>query len=1026
MNFSQLESEVLKFWDEKGIFKKTLEKPSPKGSFVFFEGPPTANGRPGIHHAEARAFKDCIPRFKTMQGYKVIRKGGWDTHGLPVELEVEKQLGFTGKAQIEEYGIAKFNEKCRESVWQYKKDWEEFTKRLGYWVDLENAYITYKSEYVESLWWVVKQIWDRGLLYKDYRVTPHCPRCGTSLSSHELSQGYKDVKDLSVTAEFLVKEGSHEALRSGVRTSLLAWTTTPWTLPGNVALAVGPSLTYVIIEKQDEGVGDRVRFILAKDRLAAVFADSTYEIVAEVKGSELVGTTYEPLYPYLYNALVSSRASDSESRDLSTPASRGSASGRDDTLKNAFKVHPASFVTTEDGTGIVHTAVMYGADDFDLGQEVGLPKHHLVKLDGTFVEGMDFLTGRFVADEEVAVDIIKDLAHRGLLFAKAKYEHSYPHCWRCKTKVIYYAKDSWYIRMSELRDELLAQNANIHWEPDHIRDGRFGEWLREVKDWAFSRERYWGTPLPVWECSSCEHKMCIGSFEELFSKVSSRAERPTGAEPRDPSARLSGSLGMTQPKDFDPHRPYVDEIELACEKCDGVARRVPDVCDVWFDSGAMPYAQWHYPFENKELVDSGEAYPADYISEAIDQTRGWFYTLLAVSTLLGRERPFKNVICLGHVLDAEGKKMSKSLGNIVKPMEMIDKYGADAVRWYMYTINQPGESKRFDEKSLQDMVRKNFTILMNVAEFYKMFATDNGSVTKSTHVLDRWILARLNKLVAETTSRLESYVITETVRDLGAFIDDLSTWYVRRSRDRFKSTTNFPSRFSGVPDGAEAPVNSDKSAAVATLRESLLTLSKLMAPFAPFLAETLYKQVGGNLESVHLEDWPVADQALIDEKVLEEMGRTRSIVSKALERRSDAGINVRQVLRGMTVTVPTGEFALEYQELAKDEVNVKSIDVKKGEYAVELDLTLTPELVREGTVREIIRRVNDLRKQSGLTIEDRIELYVAGPEEVMLAVKEHEAALVQGTLAKSVRTTGDTPTNVSEFKANEFQITVGF
>jgi isoleucyl-tRNA synthetase len=1017
MNFPERESEVLKFWEQNEIFKKTLEKLAPRGSFVFFEGPPTANGRPGIHHAESRAFKDCIPRFKTMQGYKVVRKAGWDTHGLPVELEVEKQLGFTGKAQIEEYGIAAFNEKCKESVWQYQKDWEEFTKRLGYWVDLEDAYVTYKPEYVESLWWVVKQIWDRGLLYKDYRVTPHCPRCGTSLSSHELSQGYKDVKDLSVTAKFKIVGTDNEYF--------LAWTTTPWTLPGNVALAVGKDITYVKVRKfvLDQGVehisdgadfpkasGHDESYWLAKDRLAEVVKDGG-EILEEVKGEALVGKQYEPLYPFMASLVTGENKQRLESA--------------------AYRVHPASFVTTEDGTGIVHTAVMYGADDFDLGQQVGLPKHHLVNLDGTFVEGTDFLAGRFVADEEVAVDIIKDLAHRGLLFAKAKYEHSYPHCWRCKTKVIYYAKDSWYIRMSELRDELLEENAKIHWEPDHIRDGRFGEWLREVKDWAFSRERYWGTPLPVWECSSCEHKMCIGSFEELFSHVSSRAERPTGAESRDPSARPSGSVGMTQPKDFDPHRPYVDDIELACEKCGGVTRRVPDVCDVWFDSGCMPYAQWHYPFENKELVDSGEAYPADYISEAIDQTRGWFYTLLAVSTLLGRERPFKNVICLGHVLDAEGKKMSKSLGNIVKPMEMIDKHGADAVRWYMYTINQPGESKRFDEKALGDMVRKNFTILMNVAAFYEMFSSSSLSdvqrhqVTQG-HVLDRWILARLNKLIADTTSRLEKYIITETVRDLGAFIDDLSTWYVRRSRERFKSTTHLQSHFNGTSDGAEAPMNSDKEAALATLRESLLTLSKLMAPFAPFLAETLYKQVGGGLESVHLEDWPVADHVLIDEKVLEEMGRTRSIVSKALERRADAGINVRQVLGGMTVTVPTGEFAPEYQELVMDEVNVKSVEVKKGEYAVELDLTLTPALVREGTVREIIRRVNDLRKQTGLTIEDRIELYVAGPEEVMLAVKEHEATLVQGTLAKSVRTSGDVPQSVSEFKANEFQITVGF
>ncbi|MFA4845023.1 MAG: isoleucine--tRNA ligase [Patescibacteria group bacterium] len=953
MNFPERELEVLKHWEKNEIFKKTLEKPSPKGSFVFYEGPPTANGRPGIHHVEARAFKDCIPRFKIMQGYSVIRKGGWDTHGLPVELEVEKQLGFTGKAQIEEYGIAKFNEKCKESVWTYKKDWEEFTQRLGYWVDLEHPYVTYESSYVESLWWIVKQIWERGFLYKDYRVTPHCPRCGTSLSSHELSQGYKDVKDLSVTAKFKMIGAENEYL--------LAWTTTPWTLPGNVGLAVGKDIVYVKI-KQGEAL-----LWLAKDRLGEM--KEPYEIIEETKGETLVGKAYEPLYPFLKQAIV----------------------GTDQESKKAWYVMPADFVTTADGTGIVHTAVMYGADDFALGNQVGLPKHHLVKLDGTFMEGMDFLSGRHVTDEDVAVDIIKDLAHRGLLFAKAKFEHSYPHCWRCKTKIIYYAKDSWYIRMSELRDELLKQNANIHWEPEHIRDGRFGEWLREVKDWAFSRERYWGTPLPVWESADGD-RLCIGSFEELRSFAKDKS--------------LVG-------ENFDPHRPFVDDVVLV--KDGKEYKRVPDVCDVWFDSGCMPYAQWHYPFENKELIDSGEAYPADYISEAIDQTRGWFYTLLAVSTLLGRERPFKNVICLGHVLDAEGKKMSKSLGNTVDPMELIEKYGADAVRWYMYTINQPGESKRFDEKALGDMVRKNFSILMNVAAFYEMFCgeVDKGEQMaqrgQGVHVLDRWILARLNKLVAETTERLERYIITETVRDLGAFIDDLSTWYVRRSRDRMKGEDE-----------------TDKAAAVGTLRECLLTLSKLMAPFAPFLAESLYGQVGGKLESVHLEDWPVHEDALIDETVLEEMGRTRSIVSKALERRSDAGINVRQVLAGMTVTVPSGEFASEYQELVKDEVNVKTIKVQKGEPAVELDLVLTPALIREGTVREIIRRVNDLRKTSGLTIEDRIDLYVSGEAEIVTAVQAHQELLLRGTLSSSVRTDGQPPETNSAFRVNEFDITIGF
>ncbi|MBI5369971.1 isoleucine--tRNA ligase [Candidatus Uhrbacteria bacterium] len=959
MDFSKQEEEMLRQWKERGIFRKSIEKDAPKGPFVFFEGPPTANGRPGIHHAESRAFKDCIPRFRTMQGYRVVRKAGWDTHGLPVEIEVEKQLGFTSKAQIEEYGIAKFNELCKQSVWKYKKEWEEFTERLGFWVDLEQAYVTYDPAYVESLWWIIKQVWDRGMLYKDYRVTPHCPRCGTSLSSHELSQGYQEVKDLSVTAKFKVVGTQNEYI--------LAWTTTPWTLPGNVALAVGANIVYVKVKLGEEFLW------FAKDRLNEVKGE--YEVVEEVKGETLVGKKYEPLYPYLHSVILNS----------------GSFAGAQDDNREViqnekmFTVVPADFVTTQDGTGIVHTAVMYGQDDFELGQKIGLPKHHLVKLDGTFIDGMDFLSGRFVTDEQVAIDLIKDLAHRGLLFSKEKYEHSYPHCWRCKTKVIYYAKDSWYIAMSRLRDEMLKQNEQIHWEPEHIKDGRFGEWLREVKDWAFSRERYWGTPLPIWECTKCQHQMCVGSFEEL-------------------------NLG-NDGSSFDPHRPYVDEIVLACEKCGGQAKRVADVCDVWFDSGSMPFAQWHYPFENKKLVDSGEAYPADYISEAIDQTRGWFYTLLAVSTLLGREHSFKNVICLGHVLDAQGKKMSKSLGNIVLPMEAMKTYGADAIRWYMYAINQPGESKRFDEKVLTEMVRQNFGILWNVVEFYKIFPGEWGEKAEKrekVHVLDRWILARLHKLIEQTTKRLEAYVITETVRELSAFITDLSTWYVRRSRERFKGTDE-----------------TDKQAAIETLRECLLTLSKLMAPFAPFFAERVYEAVGGHKESVHLEEWPAADPAAMNETVLNQMARTREVVSLTLERRASAGIPVRQPLTTLKAMMPSGTLSAEYLEVIKDEVNVKTIELREGEMAVELDLALTPELVREGYVREIVRRTNALRKQAGLTIEDRIELIVTGPEEIMSAMKDHEQTLLQSTLARSLATTG-TGLHTETFTLGEHRVTIAF
>lgn len=965
-SFPQMEEEVLAQWEQQQIFKQTIEKDAPRGSFVFFEGPPTANGRPGIHHAEARAFKDCIPRFRTMQGYRVVRKAGWDTHGLPVELEVEKQLGFTGKAQIEEFGIAAFNEKCKQSVWTYKQEWERFTKRLGFWVDMNDAYVTYDPKYVESLWRVVKQVWDRGLLYQDYRVTPHCPRCETSLSSHELSQGYKDVQDLAVTVKFHLKPG--QGYGAGKQTKdtayLLAWTTTPWTLPGNVALAVGADLPYVAVRVKDvEGM-----YILTKDRLSAVFAGKEIEMVHDdIKGSDLVGLAYEPLYPFMGTLAMPETQQKLES--------------------TAYRVHAADFVTTAEGTGIVHTAVMYGADDFELGQKIGLPKQHLVKLNGTFVDGTDFLAGRLVVDEQVAVDIIKDLAHRGLLFDKAKYTHSYPFCWRCKTKVIYYAKDSWYIRMSELREELLKQNASIHWEPEHIRDGRFGEWLREVKDWAFSRERYWGTPLPIWKSEDSD-VLCIGSFEELraFAKDKALVDEA-----------------------FDPHRPFVDDVVLI--KDGKEYRRVADVCDVWFDSGAMPFAQWHYPFENKELVDSGKVFPADYISEAVDQTRGWFYTLLAVSVLLGRGTPYKNVICLGHVLDAAGKKMSKSTGNIVEPMVMIEKYGADAVRWYMYTVNQPGDSKRFDEKALDEMSKKVFGLTWNVLSFYELYATDAPAPDlQPTSKLDCWILARLQQLIERMTADLEAYRVTEPVRDLAEFLNELSTWWLRRSRERFKSD-----------DAA------DKQQALSVLRTCLQQAALLMAPFAPFFSESVYQRVDKHLASVHLESWPVGNAPWKDEALLASMGRVRSVVSLALEQRAKSGLPVRQVLARATVSLPEGEMDRELQELVADEINVKEVVVQNGEYAVELDLTITPELRREGAVRELIRRVNALRKESGLTIADRIELFVKTAEpELQQAVHEHESALLAGTLASGLRTSGEAPTHVDRFRVSEWDVIVGF
>lgn len=1103
---AQEEERILQFWQENNIFEKSLKKASPEGEYVFYEGPPTANGKPGIHHLEARSFKDAIPRYKTMRGYHVRRKGGWDTHGLPVELQVEKELGLKSKKEVEHYGVSAFNQKCKESVWQYLDIWNKFTHRIGYWVDQKNPYVTYHNSYIESLWNVVGKVNERELLYKDYKVVPWCPRCGTALSSHELAQGYADVKDLSVYAKFKVLGQEN--------TYIVAWTTTPWTLPGNVALAVGEDIEYVQAKKKievgdlDEGVitdstlGEIL--IIAKERLSVL--DDTYEVVNAIKGSDLVGMQYEPLYPYLKNEL--------EKKGEST--------------EKAFKVYAADFVTTTDGTGVVHTAVMYGQDDFELGTKLGLPKFHTVDESGHFVSGTDFLQGRFVKDEDVAIDIIKDLAHRGLLFKKEKYEHSYPHCWRCKTPLIYYARDSWYIRMSALRDEMVAENQSINWEPHYIRDGRFGEWLKDIKDWAISRERYWGTPLPIWEKANGErviidsldslkkyskksgneyilmrHGFTQSNGEKVWScditaedhvtdegkaKIKSQAELlkkegidfivaspfvrtketaqivadtiglPTDAIVLDPrigewqvgkeyhgklinaylnwrkSLKESSYLVKTEDGEsyqdvvrragealydidsqyqgkkiliishgsplramelvssgfsfenqhvqisnfnnfdnaefrkinfsrlphnhnyeLDLHKPYIDEVELVDEAGQKMTR-VKEVMDVWFDSGAMPFAQDHYPFEGVEV-----AYPADFICEAIDQTRGWFYTLHAVGTLLGRGKAYKNVICLGHILDAEGKKMSKSLGNIVDPWEMMEKYGVDPLRFWMYTVNQPGEPKNFDEKTVLEISRKVFTLLDNVTAFYELYrdeSPESNDVPTSENVLDRWILARLSNLTQSMTKDLDAYKLLEPGRALRDFIDDLSTWYVRRSRERLK----------------EGDTDAKK-----TLYFILKTVSKLMAPFAPFMAESLYHKLWleSDSESVHLEDWPTLDAD--DEKVEFDMAQVRELVTLGLQKRQKVGIAVRQPLASVSFKAPA--FSDDYVEIMKDELNVKHVSFNEAqEEDATLDTTITLELKAEGDVREFIRAVQDMRKKKGLDPDDAIVLRVGADE----------------------------------------------
>ncbi|HLD30658.1 MAG TPA: isoleucine--tRNA ligase [Patescibacteria group bacterium] len=920
-NFPKMEEEILDFWKKEKIFEKTLAKKSPKGSFIFFEGPPTANGKPGLHHVEARVFKDIICRYKTMQGYFVGRKAGWDTHGLPVELQVEKELKFSGKPDIEKYGIKEFNEKCKESVWRNKEEFEKMTERIAYWVDMENPYITYDNTYIESLWWILKQIWDKGLLYEGYKILPQCPRCGTALSSHEVALGYKNVEEMSVYIKFKVTKHYLE-LSEDLPLYVLSWTTTPWTLPGNVALAVGENIDYVLIKKGKE------YFIIAK-ALAEKVVEEEYSIEKEMKGKDLIGIEYEPLFP-------------------------GSLDPGD---KKAWYITSADFVSTEDGTGVVHTAVMYGEDDFNLGKKIGLPEVHTVDENGLFLPSVKRWAGKFV--KNVEKEISEDLRSRDLLYKTMPYAHDYPFCWRCSTPLLYYAKKSWFIKMSdpEIKEKLIQGNQTINWVPEYIRDGRFGDWLREVKDWAITRERYWGTPLPIWKCG-CGEIVAVESIAEL--------------------EKLSGK----NLKEMDLHRPFIDEITLPCKNCGGEMRRSPEVLDCWFDSGAMPFAQWHYPFENKEKIDDKKEFPADFISEAIDQTRGWFYTLLAVSTLLGREVPYKNVICLGHLRDTKGEKMSKSKGNIVDPWEVIGKYGSDAVRWFFFTINQPGDPKNFSPLELEIILKKFFLVLFNILSFYKLYEGKTDSNPKNpSHVLDKWIMAKLNLLIKETSEKLDAYDVIGAARGLEEFNNDLSTWYVRRSRDRFKE------------------IGEDKDVATATLRFVLKTFGRLSAPFIPFVAEKINEELGKENISIHLDDWPELEPDLIDEKVLERMEVAKKIVEAGLAARASAGIKIRQPLA--SYTNPLAEnLGEEYVELIKDELNIS--ELKSGEE--NLDEKITEELKEQGLVREIVRLVNSLRKEAGLTISDRIVIYFETKNDAVLqAFQNNEEKITKDTLSNKIK-----------------------
>lgn len=1009
LNIVLMEEGVLRFWKKNQIFRKSLEQREGCPEYVFYEGPPTANGKPGVHHVLARAFKDVFPRYKTMQGFHVNRRGGWDTHGLPVEIEVEKKLGFTNKQQIEDFGIARFNELCRESAFSYIQEWEKLTDRIAFWVDLDTAYITYTNDYIESVWWILKNFWDKGLLYQGFKVVPYCPRCGTPLSDHEVAQGYDEATDPSVFVRLpLVDEPD---------TSLLVWTTTPWTLPANVAVAAHPEETYVVIERDLEESGSE-KLILAEALLEKVFNGQPYRLVKKMKGKSLRGKRYQPLFTFV-------------------PPD-----------KPAHYVVLGDFVTTEDGTGLVHMAPAFGAEDMSAALEFDLPILMTVAPDGTFISDVRPWAGLFVKDADPL--ITEDLRQRGLLFRSGTYTHTYPFCWRCDTPLLYYARPTWYIRTSQFKERMVELNEQINWYPGHIKSGRFGNWLANNIDWALGRERYWGTPLPVWECEQCKHQECIGSVSELSQKTW-----------RDLSS-------------LDLHRPHVDEVFYACPQCGGKMRRVPELIDVWFDSGSMPYAQWHYPFENQEIF--ARQYPADYICEAVDQTRGWFYSLHAISTLLNEQVSFKNVICLGLILDGKGEKMSKSRGNVADPWDVLNKHGADAMRWYLYTASPPGQERRYSSELVSEVVR-NFTLtLWNTYSFFVTYANLDGwkpdaLVAPQYSDLDRWLRSSLHTLVRDVTAAMENYDVLGATRPIETFVDQLSNWYLRRSRRRFWKSES----------------DEDKRAAYATLYEALVTISKLLAPTMPFMAEELYQNLVRSVdenapESVHLARWPQYDPLVIDERLNREMALVMKLASVGHAARNKANRKVRQPLAEAAFSVGTAEemrVVETYADLLEDELNVKKVRVldttaeavsyslnplpkqlgqkygskfpairrallemdaesaakkllagqslevqvdgetftilpeevevrataregfavaSEGAYLAALVTDLTPELVKEGLAREFVRRVQDLRKQADLDISDRICLYYTATPLLTEAVQEFSNYIQTETL----------------------------
>ena len=1017
MDFVTREKAVLDFWKENHIFEKSIEERKGCPTYTFYDGPPTANGKPHIGHVLTRVIKDMIPRYRTMKGYMVPRKAGWDTHGLPVELEVEKMLGINGKEQIEKYGLEPFIKLCKESVWKYKGMWEDFSGTVGFWADMDNPYVTYHNDYIESVWWSLKEIWNKGLLYKGFKIVPYCPRCGTPLSSHEVAQGYKAVKERSAVVRFKVK---------GEDAYFLAWTTTPWTLPSNCALCVNPDETYCKVK-----AADGYTYYMAKALLDTVLGSlgdkengvEPYEIIESYVGKELEGKEYEPLFKCAGDAAEKQN-------------------------KKAHFVTADSYVTMSDGTGIVHIAPAFGEDDARIGRTYDLPFIQFVDGKGNMTEETPY-AGKFVKDADPLV--LTDLDKEGKLFSAPKFEHDYPFCWRCDTPLIYYARESWFIKMTAVKDNLVKNNNTVNWIPESIGKGRFGDWLENIQDWGISRNRYWGTPLNIWECS-CGHRHSIGSIAELKE------------------------LSNNCPDDIELHRPFIDEVTIKCEKCGGEMKRVPEVIDCWYDSGAMPFAQHHYPFENKEVFE--QQFPAEFISEAVDQTRGWFYSLLAISTLLFDKSPYKNVIVLGLVQDENGQKMSKSKGNAVDPFDALSTYGADAIRWYFYTNSAPWLPNRFHGKAVVEGQRKFMGTLWNTYAFYILYANiDEFNPTEHTldysklSIMDKWLLSRLNTLIDTVDGYLGDYAIPEAARALQSFVDDMSNWYVRRGRERFWA------------QGLEQ----DKINAYMTLYTALETVIKLAAPMIPFMAEDIYRNLVCSVnpsapESVHLCDYPVSNPAFVDKELEASMDEVLNIVVLGRAARNSANIKNRQPLGKIFVTAPKA-LADEYREIIEDELNVKELEFvtdsssyvsysfkpqlktlgpkygkllgaireyltsldgsaakqeldekgtltftaggteislapedllietvqregfqaeSGGGVTVVLDTNLTPELIEEGFVRELISKIQTMRKNAGFEVMDTIKIYVSGNDKIAAIFEANKASIAHDVLATDI------------------------